>query len=106
MNLERVWRWLRFVITAGIVGMVFYLAFDAVLWVIPPERGWGAWRWTEVGPVAVGNGYSITLLTRQASSMLAEYDQKIEIHRDSHFGEKLVGTRTMHMNTGGRIHIR
>lgn len=90
---------------SGIIGLIFFALLDIGMWYFPPERGWAPWKWESSGPVAVGNNYSIELLTRTAHLFLAEYDQKLVVYGGTPREGKERGTIDLHMNTGGRTHI-
>jgi len=103
--MNRILKWIGRIALAGILGLAFFVLLDFVMWFFPPERGWAPWKWESSGPVAVGNNYSIELLTRTAHVFLAEYDQRLVIYGGTpREGEKR-GTIDLHMNTGGRTHI-
>lgn len=90
----------------GVLGLVFFLVLDIVLWMVPPHRGWGAWQWQSSGVVAVGEGYSVEFLTRRAHPWLAESDQKAELYGGTaREGDKLA-TIELDMNTGGRTRVQ
>ncbi len=59
--------------------------------------------WTHGGIVAVGNGYSVQLLTHNSSPIgMAEYDQRLEIFGGTERDGKRLGTIDLFPNTGGR----
>ncbi|MCP5541009.1 MAG: hypothetical protein H7A52_12775 [Akkermansiaceae bacterium] len=61
--------------------------------------------WSRGGAVAVGDSYSIELLTRCSSPIgMAEYDQRLEVYGGTTRDGKSLGTIDLFPNTGGRTH--
>lgn len=92
------------VVRAGLLGLAFLIALDVLLWLFPPNLGWGAWKWTPSGAVGIAEGVSIELQTRSAHPFLAEYDQRLRIYRATH-AELSAVTVELPANTGGRTAI-
>jgi len=93
------------VLSGGVFGLALFIVLDLAMWYFPPERGWAPWKWEQSGAVAIGNNYSIELLTRTAHPFLAEYDQQLIVYGGTErFGKKLA-TLDLHMNTGGRTSV-
>ncbi len=103
--MKKILRWSKKILGYGFVGLVFFILLDLAMWYFPPNRGWEPWAWESSGPVAVGNNYSIELLTRTAHLFLAEYDQKIIVYGGTERQGEKKGAIKLHMNTGGRTHI-
>lgn len=62
-------------------------------------------EWSRGGPVAVGDGYSIELMTRCSSPIgMAEYDQRLEVYGGTTRKGDSLGTVDLFPNTGGRTH--
>jgi len=90
----------------GALGLIFFLFLDTAMWVLPPNRGWGPWKWESSGAVAIGDGYSVVLHTRTAHPWLAEYDQRLELFAGSRRDGRRLGVVDLNMNTGGRTDVR
>jgi len=93
------------VLSGAIFGLVLFIFLDLAMWYFPPERGWAPWKWEQSGPVAIGNNYSIELLTRTAHPFLAEYDQRLIIYGGTERVGKKLATIDLHTNTGGRTSV-
>lgn len=62
--------------------------------------------WNHGGPVAVGDGYTIELMTRCSSPIgLAEYNQRVRVFGGTAREGKLLGSIDLFPNTGGRTHV-
>jgi hypothetical protein len=103
--MKRILKWIGKIALAGIIGLILFILLDLVMWFFLPERGWAPWKWESSGPVAVGNNYSIELLTRTAHIFLAEYDQGLVVYGGTPRDGEKKGTIDLHENTGGRTHI-
>lgn len=98
--------WIRQILLAGIFGLIFFLLLDILMWVFPPNRGMAFWKWDSSGPIAIGDHYSVELLTRPASMIgMAEYDQRLVLYGGTEREGDELGTIDLHMNTGGRTHV-
>ena len=104
--MKKIASWFGRLFLCGILGLVFLMSLDLVMWWLPPHRGWAFWQWNTCGPISVGDNYSIIFLTRNAHIFLAEYDQAIEIYGGTEREAKRIGNLNLHMNTGGRTDVK
>lgn len=62
-------------------------------------------KWSSVGAIGVGDGFSLSLQTQPAHSFLAEYFQRVFLFSGSKCDGKFVAAFQLRMNTGGRTHV-
>lgn len=91
-------------VRGGLLGLIFFIVLDVLLWLFPPGLGWGAWKWTPSGAIGIGDGVSIELQTRAAHPFLAEYGQRLRIYRGTS-SKRFSSTVELPANTGGKTEV-
>jgi hypothetical protein len=81
----------------------------AVTAILSAAATWFAIRLTDAGDrveaIAVGKGFSVSLVAQSAHPYLAEYEETLEVYGGSAREGTHLGSLTLPMNTGGRIRV-
>ncbi len=95
-------------LTSMVVGAVTaLLAFVAIIFadtLFSMSQGYFGTPW-EMEAIAVGNGYSISIVAKHIHPYLAEYDQFVRIYGGEPREGDLLGEVQIETNTGGRVRI-